>query len=93
MLAASAEVLDVNDEVVVLVDAYLGHRILTEAHRNDMAHIAIATVHGVDIVASWNFKHIVHYDKIARFNAVNLECGYHTIAIHSPREIVSYEGI
>jgi hypothetical protein len=46
--------------------------------------------YGVDIVASWNFKHIVRYEKIVKFNAVNLELGYHQIAIHSPREIATY---
>ena len=36
---------------------------------------------------SWNFKHIVHYEKIRSFNAVNLEKGYKPIEIHSPREV------
>jgi hypothetical protein len=25
--------------------------------RNDRLHIALATVHGVDVVASWNFRY------------------------------------
>jgi hypothetical protein len=79
-----------NEEVVDLVDAYLGHGILSEKFRNDMMHIALAAVFAVDIVASWNFKHIVRYEKIVRFNAVNLEYGYRQLAIHSPREVSSY---
>ena len=43
---------------------------------------------GVDLVASWNFKHIVHYDKIAGYNAVNLLNGYRPVQIFSPKEIV-----
>ncbi len=38
---------------------------------------------------SWNFRHIVHFDKIRRFNAVNLEAGYKPISIHSPREVAT----
>jgi hypothetical protein len=79
-----------NDEVLDMIDAYIGHQILTEKHRNDMVHIALATVFSVDIVASWNFKHIVRYEKIVKFNAVNLEYGYRQLAIHSPREVSSY---
>ena len=45
----------------------------------------------VDVLMSWNFKHIVHFDKIRRFNAVNLERGYKPLQIFSPREVVSYD--
>jgi predicted nucleic acid-binding protein len=86
----SPEILSTSDEVLTLLDAYAGHGILTQKFRNDMLHIALAAAHGVDVVASWNFKHIVRYEKIVKFNAVNLELGYHQIAIHSPREITTY---
>jgi hypothetical protein len=84
------EVLSASEEALTLADAYLAHGILTQNFRNDLMHIALATVHSADIVASWNFKHIVRYEKIVKFNAVNLELGYHQIAIHSPREITNY---
>ena len=40
---------------------------------NDMLHIALATIAEVDVLVSWNFKHIVRLDEIRLFNAVNLE--------------------
>jgi hypothetical protein len=46
----------------------------------------MATVADTDILVSWNFRHIVHFDKIWKFDAVNLEKGYTTIAIYSPME-------
>ena len=49
----------------------------------------LATVADADVVASWNFRHIVRFDKIRLFDAVNLEAGYKPLAIHSPREIAS----
>ena len=42
------------------------------------------------LLVSWNFHHIVRFDQIRRFNAVNLESGYKVIDIRSPREVVSY---
>lgn len=54
-------------------------------------HIALATVNKVDLVVSWNFKHIVHYDKIRKFNSVNIELGYKPIEIYSPREVTINE--
>jgi len=46
----------------------------------------------VDVLVSWNFRHIVHFDKIRLFNAVNLELGYKQLQIFSPREVASHEG-
>jgi predicted nucleic acid-binding protein len=79
-----------NDEMLDLADMYLQRNIVTPKYEDDARHIAIATVVNADIVVSWNFKHIVHFDKINRFNAVNLEMGYRTLAIHSPREVTWY---
>jgi hypothetical protein len=44
------------------------------------------------MIVSWNFKHIVHYDKIAKFNAVNVLEGHKQIGIFSPLEVISYDG-
>ena len=44
----------------------------------------------VDLLVSWNFRHIVHHDKIRRFNGVNLEQGYKSLTIYSPREVARY---
>ena len=39
---------------------------------------------GADLILSWNFKHIVNYARIRKFNAVNLMKGYKTLDIRSP---------
>jgi len=82
---------EIDSNVEMLTDAYLGHGIRTQKYKNDMMHISLATVHNADILVSWNFKHIVHFDKIAKFNAVNLEYGFRQLRIHSPREVTSHE--
>ena len=85
-----AEELFLIEDVEGLLNSYRKHRILADKFRNDMLHIAFATFAQVDILVSWNFTHIVHFDKIRRFNAVNIEQGYQPIAIHSPREVTNY---
>jgi len=42
-------------------------------------------------VVSWNFKHIVHYEKIALYNSVNILEGYPQVSIYSPLEVIKYE--
>jgi hypothetical protein len=90
LLALGAEVLAVDEEVVRLSDIYQARKILTPKYHDDGLHIALATTAEVDLLVSWNFKHIVHYDKIRMFNAVNLEFGYKPLQIYSPREVTHY---
>jgi len=73
-----------------LLAAYEAHNALGPKFRADMLHISLATVANVDMLVSWNFKHIVRFDKIQLFSAVNLEQGYKPLAIHSPREVTTY---
>lgn len=84
------EVSELSPEAIELADVYINHGILTRNYRDDARHIAMATVSGVDLLVSWNFKHIVHYEKIQKFNAVNIEMGYKPILIYSPREVATY---
>ena len=80
-------------EAETLAEAYLHEKVVRPKHIADAQHIAIATVHRVDTVASWNFQHIVNLDRIRAFNSVNLRCGYPILEIRSPREIVHEETI
>ena len=85
--AKGVEPLVVDLEALSLRNAYLTAGVVGEAQSNDALHVALAPVARVDMIVSWNFKHIVHFDKIRGFNAVNLREGYLPIEIRSPREI------
>ncbi len=91
LLEYGPDIADLTKGVKNLFDAYMERQIVPEKYTNDILHIALATVDDVDIVVSWNFKHIVHYEKIRKFNAVNREQGYRQIEIYSPREVTNYE--
>lgn len=83
-------VVEVDEEVLQLRDAYLLAGIVGDKSADDAGHVAAATVHGADLIVSWNFKHIVHFDKIRQYNAVNRLNGYREIDIHSPAEVIEY---
>ena len=80
-----------SDEVEQLTQAYLSAGVVSERFREDAAHIAYATVYEADVVASWNYRHIVNLARIQQFNAVNLMQGYRTLEIRSPRELFREE--
>ena len=90
LLTYQAENVKTKPAVAQLASVYLDRQILTPKYLDDARHIALATVYEVDMLVSWNFRHLVHVDKMRRFNAVNLELGYKVIDIHSPREVTTY---
>jgi len=91
LLECEPEFVERTAAVEQLADTYLQRGILSPNFANDARHVALATVAGVDVLASWNFRHVVRFDRIRLFNAVNLESGYKPIEIYSPRE-VTYHG-
>ena len=86
------DVVDVSEEAVSLRDAYLESGIVSPQWSDDALHVAIATVAGCTLIVSWNFRHIVHFEKIPLYNAVNTLRGYSSIGIFSPLEVIQYEG-
>jgi hypothetical protein len=84
----SQEHIEENEDVLFLRDEYLKSGILGEKSKSDAEHVASASVFDADFIVSWNFKHIVHFDKINSFQAVNLLNGFKPIKIYSPNEVV-----
>jgi predicted nucleic acid-binding protein len=68
-LIPDATIIDVSEVALRLREAYLKANILTKKNSNDALHVALATVNNCPIIVSWNFKHIVHYEKIALYNS------------------------
>ena len=52
------------EEAIELADRYIAEKVVGKTCVEDCRHIAIATLNKVDVLASWNFKHIVNLDKI-----------------------------
>lgn len=78
-------------DAVKLAQAYLREGVITDKYLLDAQHIAIATLSRVDVMVSWNFKHIVNLNRIRLYNSVNLKLGYPMIDIRSPREVLYEE--
>lgn len=87
----STEKVFVSPEAFQLAQTYVDEKVVGETSFNDCLHIATATLNKVDILVSWNFKHIVNVYRIRGYNSVNLRLGYLNLSIHSPKEIVGNE--
>jgi len=81
---------ELTEEAIKLADAYILEKVVGQTSLEDCRHIALATINRVDVLASWNFKHIVNLDKIKGYNSVNLKPGYPMIEIRSPKDLINY---
>ena len=79
----------VTPEGLRLAQTYVDEKVVGETSLDDCIHIATATLNKVDMLLSWNFKHIVNIYRIRGYNSINLRLGYPTLEIHSPKEIVN----
>jgi len=84
----SIERVELGDEAERLQALYMDADVVGTSCGNDALHVALAVVAHADMIVSWNFKHIVHFDKMRGFNAVNLREGYGQLTILSPLEVV-----
>lgn len=81
----------INEPILMLRDAYVKAGIVGSRWLDDAAHVAAAAVAEADLIVSWNFRHIVHFDKIRLYNEVNIANGFRVVDIRSPLEVVDYE--
>jgi hypothetical protein len=71
-----------------LARAYIADGIVSARFIDDARHVAIATTHGIGVIVSWNFKHLVNLQRESGFNRVNSMYGYPSVRIISPSELI-----
>ncbi len=81
----------VTDEILTLASKYVAEKVVGQTSLDDCVHIATATICKVDILVSWNFKHIVNVYRIRGYNSINIRSNYQSLEIRSPKEILEYE--
>jgi len=81
----------ITDEMRELTAKYMAEHIVSEQYQSDALHIAAATALRVDVLVSWNFKHIVNLNRIKLFNAVNMREGYGLLEIRTPEEVIDHD--
>jgi predicted nucleic acid-binding protein len=86
-----SEIVSISPEAISLAQEYINENVVGQTSMDDCLHIALATINKIDILVSWNFKHIVNIRRIRGYNAINILNGYPTLEIRSPKDIIDYE--
>ena len=80
------------DQIVTLAEAYVREGVVPRKKYDDALHIGVSTVHGMDVLVSWNFQHLANVRKERRVSAVNEANGYfRLLRITTPLEVMSRE--
>ncbi|MBI4678442.1 MAG: type II toxin-antitoxin system VapC family toxin [Elusimicrobia bacterium] len=80
-------VLDATAESIRLARDYTQAGIIPPRYEADAIHLAVAAAHGLDMVISWNFEHMVNTRTRRQVNAINDLKGFPRIEIVTPEEV------
>ena len=84
---AQIKLLDLTDEANALTKDILASGLLPADADRDAAHIALATVHEMDILLSWNCRHIANAAIQARLRRLVEKSGFTLPVLCTPDEL------
>jgi hypothetical protein len=84
--------LEQTEAATQLAQALVDHVPLPERATVDALHVAIATVHGMDYLLTWNYTHIANATLREPIASVCRANGYEPSAICTPDELLAEEG-
>jgi len=65
------------------------HGAVPPAKPDDARHVAYAFVAGMDVLVSWNFRHIASVRRAAKFNEIARKLGFvKPLSIVSPPQVI-----
>jgi predicted nucleic acid-binding protein len=88
-LVAPLEQLELTDEATILAEGYLSRGIFHRKYIGDALHVAVASVHKIDYLVTWNFGHLANVRRQARIRLFNTAAGFFVPMIVTPEFLVS----
>jgi hypothetical protein len=84
---AGLSILELTDSAQALAGQLIEQGLVPKTSVEDSLHMALATVHGMDYLLTWNFRHINNAEMKARISAAVEAAGYECPVICSPEEL------
>lgn len=80
--------LDMTEAVNHIAKAIMSSNLLPAEATRDAIHIAVSSVHGIDILLTWNCKHIANATIMKELRTVVENCGYELPILCTPEELL-----
>lgn len=87
-LIQSLPLLTIEDEITEIVDAYIQHKVMPTDPSGDALHLAIASFHKCDFLATWNCQHLANANKFGHIRRINTLLGLFVPALVTPLELL-----
>lgn len=91
-LIAELPLLDLNDSVAEVVEAYINHSVMPRDPTGDALHLAAASFHRCDFLVTWNCRHLANANKFGHIRRINGILGIGNPALVTPLELLPEEG-
>jgi predicted nucleic acid-binding protein len=88
-LVAPLEQVELSEEAAILAEGYVTRGIFHRKYIGDALHVAIASVHKIDYLVTWNFGHLANVRRQARIRLFNAAAGFFSPVIVTPEFLVS----
>ena len=88
-LIRELEQVDLTEEAAILAEGYISRGIFHRKYIADALHVAIASVHKIDYLVTWNFGHLANVRRQARIKLFNTAAGFYVPMIVTPEFLVS----
>jgi hypothetical protein len=80
--------LDLTEAVNDVAKAIMNSALLPEKATRDALHIAVSSVHSIDILLTWNCRHIANAAIMKELGAIVAKCGYEIPILCTPEELL-----
>lgn len=88
-LASQLPQVELTDEAAILAEGYITRGIFHRKYIADALHVAVASVHKIDYLVTWNFGHLANVRRQARVRLFNTAAGFFVPMIVTPEFLVS----
>ncbi|HKP70353.1 MAG TPA: type II toxin-antitoxin system VapC family toxin [Pyrinomonadaceae bacterium] len=82
------ERLEFSEEAAILAEGYISRGIFHRKFMADAFHVALASIHKIDYLVTWNFGHLANVRKQARIKLFNTAAGFFSPVIVTPEFLV-----
>jgi predicted nucleic acid-binding protein len=87
-LIQSMSLLQVNQAVIDIVEAYIRHHLMPADPAGDALHLALASFHKCDFLLTWNCRHLANANKFAHIRRINGILGLFVPTLVTPLELL-----
>jgi predicted nucleic acid-binding protein len=88
VLVEDLVVLPSSDEIAQTAVTYIRSKLMPQDPEGDALHLALASHHKCDALATWNYHHLANPNKLDRIRRVNEELGLFIPRICTPKDLL-----